>query len=53
MFNPFAQVDRSAEAAASSARPAPESSKSEDIDELKTQLNAMQAQLAKLVKDRE
>ncbi len=51
MWNPFAGVNRSGGATApGAAAPAPE--KSEDIDALKSQLNAMQAQLEKLAKDR-
>ena len=53
MFNPFAQMNRTTGTPPDAAKPAPEPGKSEDIDDLKTQLNAMQAQLAKLVKDRE
>jgi polyhydroxyalkanoate synthesis repressor PhaR len=53
MFNPFAQMDRTTGAPTEAAKPASEPGKSEDIDDLKTQLNAMQAQLAKLVKDRD
>ena len=53
MFNPFAQVNRTTDSAPGQAKHAPESGKSEDIDELKAQLNAMQAQLEKLAKDRE
>jgi polyhydroxyalkanoate synthesis repressor PhaR len=53
MWNPFAAAVRPGGTATSSAAngtAAPE--KSEDIDVLKSQLNAMQAQLNKLVKDR-
>jgi polyhydroxyalkanoate synthesis repressor PhaR len=49
MFNPFTQVNDSAGTASSATKHGP--GKNEDIDDLKTQLDAMQAQLAKLVKD--
>ena len=56
MWNPFAQVNRSASAATpagnSNAGAAPAEKKAEEIDALKSQLNSMQAQLEKLVKDR-
>ncbi len=52
MFNPFAQVSRNGGSAAAQ-KPTADSGKSEDIDDLKSQLNAMQAQLEKLVKDRQ
>jgi polyhydroxyalkanoate synthesis repressor PhaR len=49
MLNPFGQAgQKGAGAEDKSDRP-----KTENIDDLKAQLNAMQAQLAKLVKDRE
>ncbi len=49
MLNPFGQqVPGAAKPAAGDEKP-----KGENIDELKAQLNEMQAQLAKLVKDRE
>lgn len=49
MLNPFGQMVQKAPGGADkSERP-----KAENIDDLKAQLNAMQAQLAKLVKDRE
>ena len=56
MWNPFAQVNRGAGTAATppgntNAAAAP-AEKAEDIDALKSQLNTMQAQLEKLVKDR-
>ncbi len=47
MFNPFGQMGRGG-----GATPPPPNTKTEDIDSLKAQLNAMQAQLEKLVKDR-
>ncbi len=57
MLNPFAQMSAGSTAgkgpgagAQSAQSPAP---KGENIDDLKAQLNQMQAQLAKLVKDRE
>ena len=50
VFNPLARVDRTEDTEDS---PPCQSGKSEDIDELKTQLNAMQEQISKLVKDRE
>jgi polyhydroxyalkanoate synthesis regulator protein len=49
MLNPFGQTPGKAPAGEDkSDRPKPE-----NIDDLKAQLNAMQAQIAKLVKDRE
>ena len=48
MWNPFAGTRPPGSAPQSAASP----EKSEDIDSLKSQLNAMQAQLEKLVKDR-
>jgi polyhydroxyalkanoate synthesis repressor PhaR len=50
MWSPFAQAGRSG--TSGSAAPAPTPEKTEDIDALKSQLNAMQAQLEKLAKDR-
>ena len=47
MFNPFNQMARNTGSAT-----APPNAKTEDIDSLKAQLNAMQAQLEKLVKGR-
>lgn len=52
MLNPFGQAP-GAGAAKPAASTAEEKPKTENIDELKAQLNEMQAQLAKLVKDRE
>jgi polyhydroxyalkanoate synthesis repressor PhaR len=49
LFNPFAS--RTTPPSAKDAA-APSAAKAEDIDALKAQLNAMQAQLEKLVKDR-
>jgi polyhydroxyalkanoate synthesis repressor PhaR len=50
MWNPFAQVNKQANPGANG--PAQPAEKAEDIDALKSQLNVMQAQLDKLVKDR-
>jgi len=55
MWNPFTQMNRGAGAGAagpSNANGPAAAEKGEDIDALKSQLNAMQAQLEKLVKDR-
>jgi polyhydroxyalkanoate synthesis regulator protein len=49
MFNPFAAGARTPGAA---TPPAGSAAKSEEMDALKAQLNAMQAQLEKLVKDK-
>ncbi len=51
MWNPFANVNRGAGPFTGGAT-ATTTSKAEDIDALKSQLNAMQSQLEKLVKDR-
>jgi len=51
MWNPFAAT-RATGTPGSTANGATTGEKSEDIDSLKSQLNAMQAQLEKLVKDR-
>jgi len=53
VFNPFAQADNASAPSPGPAKSTPDPNKGEDIDDLKTQLNAMQAQLAKLVKDQE
>lgn len=57
MWNPFAQATRAPGAGAgapggTSTGSAPAAEKGEDIDNLKSQLNAMQAQIEKLAKDR-
>jgi polyhydroxyalkanoate synthesis repressor PhaR len=58
MFNPFAQMARGNSAAAASTggssggAAASDPAKTQDIDALKSQLNQMQSQLEKLMKDR-
>ncbi len=56
MWNPFAQANRMPGAPGATAAPsnstAASPEKGEDIDSLKSQLNAMQAQIEKLAKDR-
>ncbi len=52
MWNPFAAVNKNATAAAPNGAAAQPAEKAEEIDALKSQLNVMQAQLEKLVKDR-
>lgn len=53
MFNPFSQVDRGSTTQTGKEQTGTQPAKQgEDIDEMKAQLNAMQAQLEKLVKDR-
>jgi polyhydroxyalkanoate synthesis repressor PhaR len=50
VFNPIAQADNTGAANHEPIQSTPDPSKGEDIDDLKKQLNAMQAQLAKLAK---
>jgi len=52
-FNPIAQADNTGATNPEPTQNTPDPSKGEDIDDLKTQLNAMQAQLAKLAKDQD
>ena len=55
MWNPFAPPDRGPTGGATSGPPGstgPGPERTDDIDSLKSQLNVMQAQLEKLVKDR-
>jgi len=53
MLNPFGQMPGKTGAAPPPAAAATDERKGENIDDLKAQLNEMQAQIAKLVKDRE
>ena len=53
MLNPFGQMPGKSGAAPPPAAAAADERKGENIDDLKAQLNEMQAQIAKLVKDRE
>lgn len=53
MLNPFGQLPGKPGATATPPAAPAEERKGENIDELKAQLNEMQAQIAKLVKDRE
>ena len=52
MWNPFAQVNKAGGAGTTPKGAAQPEEKGEDIDALKSQLNVMQAQIEKLVKDR-
>lgn len=51
VFNPFAPPGNATSNSPEATEDAPSSNKTEDIDDLKAQLNAMQAQLSKLAKD--
>lgn len=53
VFNPFAHAANNTGNSADAAESKPNQNKTEDIDDLKAQLNAMQAQLSKLAKDQE